>query len=260
MAFCELHYFSEALGVQTSANVILPQGRGRGPFPVFYLLHGLSDDETMWMRRSSIERYVQDLPLIVVMPDGGRGFYCDAVEGFAYQTAIVKDLVDYIDTIFPTKADRSGRCIGGLSMGGYGAIKLELQYPEIFSSANSHSGAMGYGHTRFADNLEFQRILGSNALSGGPNDLYRLAENISKKNLPHLLIDCGKEDSLIKENRAYHTHLKKLHVPHEYAEFHGIHDWAYWDIHIQEAIAFHSKNLGIAPKKLSLPASSKKRK
>src|SRR5579871_2790575 len=124
MAFCELHYFSPALQKQTAANILLPEGEeATGPFCVFYLLHGLSDDHTIWQRRTSIERYVAGLPLIVVMPDGGRGFYTDAQEGMAYETAIVHDLVNYVDRMFPTKAERGGRCIGGLSMGGYGAIK-----------------------------------------------------------------------------------------------------------------------------------------
>src|ERR1044071_6734116 len=98
-----------------------------GPFATFYLLHGLSDDHTIWLRRTSIERYVSSLPLIVVMPDGERGFYTDAQEGFAFESAITKDLISFIDRTFPTKADRSGRAIGGLSMGGDGAVKLALK-------------------------------------------------------------------------------------------------------------------------------------
>ncbi len=78
MAFCELKYHSKALGQATAADVILPQNDALGPFAVFYLLHGLSDDHTIWQRRTSIERHVADYPLIVVMPDGGRGFYTDA--------------------------------------------------------------------------------------------------------------------------------------------------------------------------------------
>src|SRR5688572_4392093 len=103
MAFCELHYFSKALSKHTAANVILPQvEEQQGPFPVWYLLHGLSDDHTGWMRRTSIERYVAHLPLIVVMSDGGRSFYCDAMQGYAYETAIVEDLIGYIDSMFHT--------------------------------------------------------------------------------------------------------------------------------------------------------------
>src|SRR5579859_3914593 len=134
MAFCELKFFSKSLNKATAADVLLPECDSSGPFAVMYLLHGLSDDHTIWQRRTSIERYVADLPLIVVMPDGGRGFYTDAQEGAAYETAIVRDLVDYIDRMFPTMADRSGRCVGGLSMGGYGAIKLALKYPDLFCS------------------------------------------------------------------------------------------------------------------------------
>src|SRR5438128_99133 len=86
MAFCELKYFSKALEKATAATVLLPEGPQKGPFPVLYLLHGLSDDQTAWTRWTSVERYVRSLPLIVVMPESGRGFYCDAEQGFAYET------------------------------------------------------------------------------------------------------------------------------------------------------------------------------
>jgi putative tributyrin esterase len=249
MAFCELHYFSSALEKQTAAHVFLPEGKVKGPFPVLYLLHGLSDDYTIWQRRTSLERYLEGLPLIVVMPDGGRGFYCDAVQGFKYETAIARDLITYIDTVFPTKANRGGRCIGGLSMGGYGGIKFALKYPELFVSAHSHSGAMAYGHGFRADEPENQRILGKKeARGGGPNDLYLLTTQAKKwkaAKRPALRIDCGTEDFLFEDNRAFHAHLEKLRLPHEYQESPGAHDWKYWDEHIQGALAFHAKHLGI---------------
>jgi len=246
MALCELRYFSEALGKQTAANVILPQGKGPGPFPVLYLLHGLSDDHTMWSRRSNLERYVADLPLIVVMPDGGRGFYCDAAEGFAYETAIARDLVSYIDTVFNTRAERAARCIGGLSMGGYGAVKLALRFPELFVSAHSHSGALDFAHGFWRESVEFRRIIGAEEV-GGPNDLYRLAEEAAPApaSWPALRIDCGADDFLIEYNRSFHAHLEKLQAPHEYQEYPGAHTWDYWDRHIVEALAFHARHLGL---------------
>lgn len=249
MAFSELHYFSPALQKQTAANILLPEGDGMtGPFCVFYLLHGLSDDHTIWLRRTGIERYVTGLPLMVVMPDSGRGFYTDAREGMAYETAIVGDLVDYIDRMFPTRAGRSGRCVGGLSMGGYGAIKFGLKYPDRFCSAVSHSGALGFGHNPLERDddwtVEFRRVVGARP-AGGPDDLYALAEKTDRAQLPALRIDCGTEDFLLAENRAFHGHLTDLGIAHEYAEFPGGHDWAYWDQHVQEALAFHRKNLGI---------------
>ena len=247
MALCHLNYFSDALGKQTAANVLLPE-TGSGPYAVMYLLHGLSDDYTIWLRRTSIERYVEKLPLIVVMPDSGRGFYSDAVEGYAYQTALGVELVDRIDRTFPTKAERSGRCLAGLSMGGYGAIKLALSYPDRFCSAVSHSGALAWAHKpqNSEDNRarEWERIVGPDPV-GGPNDLFALVEKTPADKLPALRIDCGTEDHLIEANREFHAFLNEKGVPHEYAEFPGAHNWAYWDIHVQEALAFHANALSL---------------
>jgi putative tributyrin esterase len=248
MAICELHYFSPSLKKQSAATIILPELEDQpGPYAVFYLLHGLSDDNTIWARRTSIEDYVSKLPLIVVMPDGGRGFYTDAAQGFAYESAIVKDLITYIDRTFRTRPVRSGRCIGGLSMGGYGAIKLALKHPDLFCSANSNSGALAWGHLPHnsgPESDEWRRILGPNP-TGGPNDCFAPAEKIDRSQLPKLRIDCGTEDFLLDHNRAFHAHLESHGIPHEYAEYPGAHDWPYWDTHIQEALSFHRANLGI---------------
>lgn len=255
MAFADLQYFSPSLKKQTSCYVILPEVPGHeGPYPVYYLLHGLSDNHTIWQRRTSIGRYVQMLPLIVVMPDGGRGFYCDAQEGFAYESAMVKDLVGFIDRMFHTRADRKGRCIGGLSMGGYGAIKLALKYPELFCSANGQSGAYGFAHGQWrTEEPEFARIVGANP-AGGPDDVYALAKKFepvtNRANMPALRIDCGTSDFLIEDNRQFHQYLQDLNIPHEYAEYPGAHDWSYWDRHVQSALRFHAKHLGISKPKL----------
>ncbi len=251
MAICELHYFSNSLQKQTACTVIIPEIAGfEGPYPVFYLLHGLSDDHTIWNRRTSIGRYIQTLPLMIVMPDGGRGFYSDAKEGFAYESAIIKDLIPFIDRTFHTRAEREGRCIGGLSMGGYGAAKLALKFPELFVSANSHSGALGFASRGWRHHEpEFRRITGPHP-SGGPDDCYALAEKLEKSQMPALRIDCGTTDFLLDDNRAFHAHLEKLGLPHEYAEYPGGHEWAYWDKHIQSALRFHSKHLGISKPKL----------
>ena len=133
MACCTLYFHSPALMKACSMTVIVPEsGVGEPPFPVCYLLHGLSDDHTSWARRTSIERYVANLPLIVVMPDGGRGFYTDAVEGPAYERHLIEDVIGFVDRTFQTIRVRRGRVIGGLSMGGFGAMKLALKFPQLF--------------------------------------------------------------------------------------------------------------------------------
>jgi Predicted esterase len=246
MALCELRYFSNALGKQTGAFVILPE-TGKPPYATMYLLHGLSDDHTIWLRRTSIERYLEGMPLIVVMPDGGRGFYCDAEEGFAYGTALATELVDRIDRTFPTKKKRESRCVAGLSMGGYGAIKFALSHPDRFGAAVSHSGALAFAHRNtWHDGKklspEFARIVGEEP-AGGPHDLFALAKKRDPEQLPALRIDCGTEDFLLEDNREFHAHLVKQDIPHEYAEFPGAHNWAYWDLHIQETLAFFKKHV-----------------
>jgi S-formylglutathione hydrolase FrmB len=247
MAFAILHFHSPVLAKACSMTVIVPEGSvGTPPFPVCYLLHGLSDDHTSWARQTSLERHVAGLPLIVVMPDGGRGFYCDAVDGPAYERYLLDDVIGFVDRTFHTIAERQGRVIGGLSMGGYGAIKLALKYPQLFCSAVAHSAALDVRRRieRPEISEEMRRIFGP-APGGGPNDPYALAATIDRTLLPALRLDCGREDGLLEENRAFHRHLEQLDIPHEYAECPGAHTWKYWDCHIQEALAFHQRVLGL---------------
>lgn len=249
MALAHLHFHSQVLGKHCAAEVLLPDS-GKGPFPVFYLLHGLSDDQTIWLRRTRLEMYVGGAPLIVVMPDGMRTFYTDANEGAAAGKFIGEELVEVVDRYFPTKKSREGRAIGGLSMGGYGALRAALTYPETFVSANSLSGAVMCGTQRWdkpgtrLDNAEFARVFGPRP-AGSKHDLLALAKGLTKKKLPKLRIDCGTEDFLLEDNREFRQKLEALKVPHEYEEFPGSHNWDYWDLHIREALAFHAKHLGI---------------
>jgi S-formylglutathione hydrolase FrmB len=247
MAVCEIHLGNKnVLRKMTSCMVILPENAGPGPFPVFYLLHGLSDDHTTWTRRTCLERYLEGWPMIVVMPDGGRGWYTDSsVEPTgAFETFILRDLIGFIDATFRTRPERASRVISGLSMGGYGAVKLALKYPGMFCAAASHSGALVNPEDRGGDYLgsELHRIFGDSP-TGGANDVFALAQKLEVERRPALRIDCGLQDSLLEHNRHFHHHLESLGFPHEYAEFPGGHTWAYWDEHVREAIAFFARIL-----------------
>ena len=249
MAVCEIHLGNQnALRKMTSAVVILPENAGPGPFPVCYLLHGLSDDHTAWTRRTNLERYVEGLPLVVVMPDGGRGFYTDSATepAGAFETFLLRDLIGFVDRTFQTRAARTGRVIAGLSMGGYGAIKLALKFPETFCAAASHSGALWRPDLLDAyEGSELHRVFGDHP-GGGPNDVYALAEQAVRADLPALHFDCGTEDYLLPQNRLFHQHLSALSIPHEYSEHPGGHDWNYWDAHIRETILFFVEMLGMS--------------
>ncbi|MGI4788887.1 MAG: alpha/beta hydrolase [Janthinobacterium lividum] len=239
MAICEFHLNQNTvLEKMTSFMAIVPDNKP-GPFPVMYLLHGLSDDHTAWARRTSLERYVDGLPLIVVMPNGERSFYTDsqANSKAAFETYMTHDLIGFVDRTFQTIPARDGRVIAGLSMGGYGAFKLALKHPDLYCAAVSHSGAVDFGGRTFDPNSEWALIFGENP-SGGLNDISAVAETINPADLPALRIDCGVDDFLIEENRAFHAHLMTLGIPHEYEEHPGDHNWAYWDKHIQDTLKF----------------------
>jgi S-formylglutathione hydrolase FrmB len=253
MALCEVHWQSQVLKQKLGMSVILPE-QGIGPFHTLYLLHGLSDDHTTWVRRTRIEWYVRELPLIIVMPDGFRGWYTDNEKGPAYGKYIGEEMVEFVERNFPAHPHRDARHVGGLSMGGYGAIRAALRYPQTFSSANSHSGALFHVciFWSFPDDNEVLRVFSGDMLhvfgirpEGSSHDLLALARSTQVAGLlPRLLLDCGTEDFLIDANRQFHRELDQLRIPHEYHEFPGGHVWDYWDQHIQEALRFH---LQIAP-------------
>lgn len=250
MALAEVWFWAGALGKQTAMNVIIPESPG--PWAVFYLLHGLSDDYSIWLRRTCIERYVAGLKLMVVMPDTGRGWYTNAkaTPWMKYEDHIIQDVVGFIDRTFPTNATRAGRVIGGLSMGGYGAVKLALKYPQMFCAATSHSGALLGPLERPEDRpkeiapnvAEFEAVFGT-AYLGGEDDPVALASKCPRDQRPALRIDCGTSDFLLNQNRKFHAHLESLGYTHEYEEFPGGHEWAYWDLQVREAVGFHRRVL-----------------
>ncbi len=152
MALLRCDFFAETLGLSTSMTVILPQetsrqigmaGAVREDVPVLYLLHGLSDDDTIWSRRTSIERYVAPLGIAVVMPQVHQSFYADEVHGLPFWTFLTEELPDLVHGFFRTSTAREDTFVAGLSMGGYGAMKWALREPHRFAAAASLSGALG---------------------------------------------------------------------------------------------------------------------
>jgi S-formylglutathione hydrolase FrmB len=248
MAFATIRYFSHSLQKASSFHLIFPDSPDAPrPWAVYYLLHGLSDDRSTWSHRSCVERYTLGYPLMVVMPDGGRGWYTNAVDGDAYEDDLLNDVMGLVEKDFPVQNERSGRAIGGLSMGGFGAVKLGLKYPDRFASVDSQSGALAFlRHPAESKRLspEFTRIFGKSP-EDGPEDPFRLAGSVSPKKCPALRLVCGDEDPFLPHNREFHEHLGSLKIAHDYEEPPGTHSWAFWDLHVREAIDFHRRHLGI---------------
>ncbi len=249
MAICEMHLGSgTALQKMTAFTAIVPE-HAPGPWATLYLLHGLSDDHTAWTRRTSLERFVEGLPLLVVMPNGERGWYTDSVSNpmQAFETYLTQDLIGFVDSTFHTCPVRDARAVAGLSMGGYGAIKLALKYPNLFCAGVSHSGALEIAARSWEEDntrqAELRAIFGANP-QDGDNDTYALAQRADTGARPALRIDCGVDDFLIEDNRRFHAHLEQIGYSHEYVENAGRHDWAYWNFHILDTLKFVGQEFG----------------
>jgi len=248
MALLHCNFQSHVLQLAVSMDVILPQNPHDektglplpyvGKHPVLYLLHGLSDDHTIWQRRTSIERYVEGRDLAVVMPAVDRSWYTDMEHGNRYWTYISEELPMIVRGMFPISDKREDTYVAGLSMGGYGAFKLALSHPERFAAAASFSGALDMA-TRMEDRdedwqAELYRVFGKpEAMPGSPKDLFALAQQVALAgNSPMLYQWCGVEDFLYEMNGRFREHALALGLNLTYAEGPGGHTWDRWDIQI----------------------------
>ena len=239
MALIQCDFFSDVLGLSMSANVILPQNT-KGKLPCLYLLHGWSDDHTTWSRRTSIERYVANKGIAVVMPAGHKSYYCDLKGGDRYWEYISEEVPQIMRDFFPLSDKREDNFVAGLSMGGYGAFKLALNKPEQFSAGASLSGAVGTDwaeHSR--KSIDVDIAFGSEEeYKTSINNLAYVAQELSKstKPKPRLYQCCGTEDFLYDNNRKYKALMETLDFDYTYEEEPGSHEWGYWDMKIQRVL------------------------
>lgn len=221
-------------------------GRQRTSHPVLWLLHGLSDDHTIWLRRTSIERYAAAKNLAVIMPAAGRSFYQDMVGGPAYWTFLTEELPVVCRSWFPLSSEQEDNFVAGLSMGGYGALRMALAYPDRYAAAASLSGALdiprrlreaGKEGSRIS-RAEWISVFGPDLQAEGTNaDLNHLAASaVHSSTRPQIFLSCGTDDELLGESRAFRDRLHKLQYDHAYEEHPGGHEWSYWDASIQRVL------------------------
>ena len=243
MAHLIVDFYADALGVETRMHVLLPQ-RLTGRAKTLYLLHGMSDDEGTWMRRTAIDRYAEEKDLAVVMPDGGLGWYTDMRRGLPWFTFVSKELPALCRRFFPILSDRrEDTYIGGLSMGGYGALKCGLCAPETFSKVISLSGALDAADTAINNTVPATRrywedVFGpAEDVSGSENDLFAAATALTDPALrPRIYMWCGTEDFLYAQNIRMRDHLRALGYDLTYEESPGDHQWRHWDKKIADAL------------------------
>ncbi len=289
--------WSPSLGAYKALVVYLPPSyrtADRTRFPLLVYLHGRAGNERNWVDAGALHRTMDSLArsgapeAIIAMPDGDDGWYatwnqlgdvnaCRAdttrrepaatycVPWTRYDDYIARDIVSHMDARYRTKANRESRGIAGLSMGGFGAITVALQYPDVFAAAASHSGVVSpryLGPTPFAPppryanttaelqaaagNLwsDLRWVMGKDTIGWNARDPGQLAQRLQQRAalgappLPQLMFDVGVADAYVDQNRDVHATLTRLAVPHRYAEWPGAHSWSYWQAHAAESLQF----------------------
>lgn len=253
MAFAQLKFFSETLGIQTEVCVVIPQNSSVGEIGVaskaacdkykcLYLLHGLSDDHTIWERRTSVERYAQEYGICVVMPNGDTSFYTDMKYGKKYYTYIAKELPGIIRQFFNVSDKREDNYIAGLSMGGYGALKIGMKECGAFCAAAGLSSVADMVNMRDEFKDVFIPIFGENREIPNSENLFHIAEKTSENpDKPRIFMGVGTDDFMYGDNVKLKEHFEKLGFDFTYKESKGTHDWRFWDEYIQYVLEWMFK-------------------
>jgi S-formylglutathione hydrolase FrmB len=294
--------YASALGAEKHYLVYLPPSYGTDTtrrYPVAYYLHGLYGAETDWVEHGHLDAAMDSLialgtpEMIVVMPDGDDGWYTTwntigdysgcvsdtartepaatyCVRWLHYDDYIAHDLVLHVDSMYRTIGDRAHRAIAGLSMGGYGAVALALQYPDEWSAAASHSGVLSPMYVgphpfkgapvyatsfeqieaQWADNPGGVRWKTRRLAFGNDLPAWRWRDPAHRvrvlldqptspdTRLPALYMDVGSNDPIADDTRAFDAELTILGVAHQYKEYPGTHDWDYWSAHVGQSLSW----------------------
>ncbi|MEO6134388.1 MAG: alpha/beta hydrolase-fold protein [Ginsengibacter sp.] len=232
-------------------------------YPVVYLLHGYSDDQTAWSQFGEIKYYADKaiesglIPsMIIVMPDAGYSWYCNSYDGKEnYEDFFIKEFIPFVDTTYHTKKQKIYRAVSGLSMGGFGSMFYAIKYPQFFGVAAPLSAGVLTDDEVVSMNDKlwetyFSRVIGPGLKGKDRLDKYRekisILEMVSQKSKEELSrvrfwIDCGDDDDFIKGNCFLHLALTEKGVPHEFRVRDGFHTWSYWRSGITNALEFIGK-------------------
>ena len=233
-------------------------------YPVVYLLHGYTDDDTGWLQFGEINRLVDKAisdgtvpPMIIVMPDGGVSFYMNSYDGKErYEDFFVKEFMPKIEKDYRIKAQKRFRGIAGLSMGGFGSLNYALKYPDLFAAVAPLSAAVWDDNAiettptenwdRTLGQLFGKDLKGKDRLSKAwyDNSALKMVEIKSADELKKVRywIDCGDDDFLTKGNCLLHIALTEKKIPHEFRMREGGHTWDYWRTGIIPALEFIGKS------------------
>lgn len=220
-----------------------------GPLKTLYLLHGWDGNQEDWIQNTRIVKWATQYNIAVIMPSGENSFYVDHPSGGNYGKFIGRELVEETRKLFPLSSKREDTYIGGLSMGGYGALRNGYHFSDTFGKILAFSSRVFQKNDPYHDltedgpiNRRIWHMIGSKSFHDVPDniDIYSLIKNCHNK--PDLFLSCGTEDFLFEENRALHEYLNESGVEHKYMEEPGEHNWSFWESSIQEALAWVFNN------------------
>jgi S-formylglutathione hydrolase FrmB len=258
-----VQFQSKLIGKTLPYNVVLPPNytqlrvTEQSRYPVLYLLHGLTGHYSDWLSKTKLKDYAAQYQIIIVMPEGNDGWYTDSatVAADKYETYIMQELIPDVESRFRALKGREWRAIAGLSMGGYGALKFGVKYPDKFIFAASMSGALDVAtHVEAYLSVKWEALRVSVSQTFGAldstvradNDLYKLFSNLQPSRLaalPFIYLDCGTEDGLVAPNRELATILLEKKIPHEFRQLPGKHNWEYWGAQVQDVLKIAAQRM-----------------
>jgi S-formylglutathione hydrolase FrmB len=259
MAFTQIDFYSESLKRTVTFNALIPNDLMEfmkkdnkyyeRPMKTLYLLHGYSASNKDWLFGSRIQELSLQYNLAVIFPTGENSFYVDASRtDAAFGTFVGKELVEYTRKLFRLSEKREDTFIGGLSMGGFGAIRNGLKYSETFGKIVGLSSALIIHNIKnktegfvdgIADYYYYTSVFGSlDKLEESDNNPETIINNLIKeeKDIPGIYMACGTEDFLIQENRVFQAFLQSKQVKVDYIEDAGVHDWDFWNRYLEPSI------------------------
>lgn len=256
-----LEFESSLVNYPVEYSVYLPPDyeTSERSYPILYLLHGYSDDETGWIQfgeaNSIADRGIANgdfPPCIIVMPDGKVGWYINNFKGDdPWEDMFVKEFIPFIEEKYRIRSKKEFRAIAGLSMGGNGALLLSMRNPDLFSSCVAMSAGT-FTDEEIINNNQYDRYF-KDIYGPKPKDKVsnhwkansplHLLENADKDKLKSIrfYIDCGDDDFLYKGNAALHVKMRNLDIPHEFRVRNGGHEWSYWRTGLFDGLKFISE-------------------
>lgn len=228
-------------------------------YPVLYLLHGYSDDETGWIQFGEANKIADKgiangdfSSCIIVMPDGKVSWYCNSFDGKdPWEDMFIKEFIPFIEKKYRIRQQKEFRAIAGLSMGGNGALLLSMRNTDLFSTCVAMSAGTftdeeilaNEPYEKYFGNIYGAKTKDSVSEHWKANSPLYLLDSVDKEKLKSIrfYIDCGDDDFLYKGNSALHVKLRDLGIPHEYRVRQGGHEWSYWRTGLYDGLKYISE-------------------